>query len=71
MPGIRKNIWKPSWKMVACLFQIIFVNPIIRLFATARRAWIFANTLKGATANAVLYTLVETAHAVDLNVYEI
>lgn len=42
----------------------------IRPFATARRAWLFADTPKGATANAVLYTLVETARANDLNVYE-
>ena len=42
----------------------------IRPFATARRAWLFADTPKGATANAVLYTLVETARANGLNVYE-
>lgn len=42
----------------------------IRPFATARRAWLFADTPKGAAANAVLYTLVETARANKLNVYE-
>ena len=42
----------------------------IRPFATARRAWLFADTPKGATANAVLYTIVETARANNLNVYE-
>lgn len=42
----------------------------IRPFATARRAWLFADTPKGATANAVLYTLAETAKANNLNVYE-
>ena len=41
----------------------------IRPFATARRAWLFADTPNGARANAVLYTLVETAKANDLNVY--
>lgn len=41
----------------------------IRPFATARRAWLFADTPDGARANAVLYTLVETARANDLNVY--
>ncbi|WHH61672.1 transposase domain-containing protein [Petroclostridium sp. X23] len=39
-------------------------------YATARRAWLFADTPKGATANAVLYTLVESARANDLDVYE-
>ena len=40
------------------------------LIATARRAWLFADTPKGAAANAVLYTLVESARANDLDVYE-
>ena len=42
----------------------------IRPLATARRAWLFADTPKGATANAILYTLVETSRANKLNVYE-
>lgn len=41
----------------------------IRPFATARRAWLFADTPNGARANAVLYTLVESARVNDLNVY--
>ena len=42
----------------------------IRPFATARRSWLFADTPKGARANAVLYTLVESAKANELNIYE-
>ena len=42
----------------------------IKPFATARRAWLFADTPKGAHANAVLYTIVETARANELDVYE-
>lgn len=42
----------------------------IKPFATARRAWLFADTPKGAKANAILYTIVETAKANELNVYE-
>ena len=42
----------------------------IKPFATARRAWLFADTPKGAYANAVLYTIVETAKANGLDVYE-
>lgn len=42
----------------------------IKPYATARRAWLFADTPKGATANAILYTLVESAKANDLDVYE-
>ena len=42
----------------------------IRPFATARRAWLFADTPKGAVANAILYTIVETARGNQLNIYE-
>ena len=42
----------------------------IRPFATGRRSWLFADTTKGATANAIAYTLAESAKANDLNVYE-
>lgn len=41
----------------------------IKPFATARRAWMFADTPKGATANAIMYTLKESAKANNLNVY--
>lgn len=42
----------------------------IKPFATARRAWLFADTPRGAVANGVLYTLVESARANKLDVYE-
>ena len=47
-----------------------FCESHIRPFATARRAWLFADTPNGAKANAVLYTLVESARENNLNVYE-
>lgn len=42
----------------------------IKPFVTARRAWLIADTPKGARANTVLYTLVESARANHLEVYE-
>ena len=42
----------------------------IKPFATARRARLFADTPKGAKANAILYTLVESARANKLNAFE-
>lgn len=36
----------------------------IRPFATARRAWLFANTPDGVFANGLLYTLVESARQI-------
>lgn len=41
----------------------------IKPFATARRAWLFADTPKGARANAVLYTISESAKINGLEVY--
>lgn len=41
----------------------------IRPFDTARRAWLFADTPKGAAANAVLYTLAESAKQNDVYGY--
>lgn len=42
----------------------------IKPYATARRAWLFADTPKGATANAILYTLAESGRSNELDVYE-
>lgn len=39
----------------------------IKPLAIARRTWLFAVTPKGARANAVLYTIVETVRAHDLD----
>ncbi len=41
----------------------------IRPFATARKVWLFCNTIYGAKATAILYTLVETAKANDIDPY--
>lgn len=42
----------------------------IRPVAVGRRAWLFADTVGGAVANANLYSLVETCRANGLNPYE-
>lgn len=41
----------------------------IRPFTVGRKNWLFADTPKGATASAAVYSLIETAKANDLNVY--
>ena len=46
------------------------VESHIHSFAVARKAWLFADTPKGATANAVLYTIIASARENDLDVYE-
>ena len=42
----------------------------IRPFTVGRKNWLFADTPKGVTASAVVYSLVETAKANGLNVYK-
>ncbi len=38
--------------------------------ATHRGAWLFADSVDGAAANAILYSLVESARLNKLNIYE-
>jgi len=42
----------------------------IRPFATGRRAWLFADSPKGATASAIVYSIVESAKSNNLQPYE-
>lgn len=42
----------------------------IKPFVIGRKAWLFSQTAKGATASAILYSLVETAKANGLVPYE-
>lgn len=66
----QKNIWKPFWKIRLPISNNL-CEAAIRALATARRAWLCTDTPKGAReANAVLYTLIESARANYLNVFE-
>jgi len=38
-------------------------------FTVGRKNWLFADTAKGATSSATVYSLIETAKANNLNVY--
>ena len=42
----------------------------IRPFAVGRRGWLFADTPKGAESSAIAYSIVETAKANNLNVFQ-
>ena len=42
----------------------------IRPFAVGRRAWLFADTPKGAQASAIAYSIVETAKLNNLDVFQ-
>ena len=41
----------------------------IRPFAVGRKNWLFSDSVAGANASAVVYTIVEMAKAHDLNIY--
>lgn len=41
----------------------------IKPFVIGRKAWLFSNTPRGASASAILYSLIETAKANDLVVH--
>lgn len=41
----------------------------IRPFVVGRKSWLFADTKKGARSSAIIYSIVETAKANNLNVY--
>ena len=42
----------------------------IRPFAVHRKNWLFADTIPGAKANAVMYSIIESAKANKLNIYK-
>lgn len=42
----------------------------IRPFAVHRKNWLFADSVSGAQANAIIYTLIESAKRNNLNIYE-
>lgn len=46
-----------------------FCEASIRPFAIGRRAWLFADSPKGATATGILYTLAESARVNELDVF--
>ena len=43
----------------------------IRPFTVGRKNWLFSASPKGATASAIVYTMVEMAKANDLNTYKV
>ena len=42
----------------------------IKPFVIGRKNWLFSQTATGANASAILYSIIETAKANDLNVFE-
>lgn len=52
-----------------CSFTNNLSENTIRLFAVGRKNWMFSDSVNGANASTVVYTIVEMAKAHDLNVY--
>ena len=53
-----------------CSFSNNLSENAIRPFTVGRKNWLFSATPKGATASALVYTMVEIAKANDLNIYK-
>lgn len=53
-----------------CSFTNNLSENAIRPFAVGRKNWLFSDSVEGANASAVVYTMVEMAKAHDLNIYE-
>ena len=53
-----------------CSFTNNLSENAIRPFAVGRKNWLFSNSVEGANASAVVYTMVEMAKAHGLNIYE-
>lgn len=53
-----------------CSFSNNLSENAIRPFTVGRKNWLFSATPKGATASALVYTMVEMAKANDLNIYK-
>ncbi len=52
-----------------CSFTNNLSENAIRPFAVGRKNWLFSDSVSGANASAVVYTMVEMVKAHDLNVY--
>ncbi len=52
-----------------CSFTNNLSENAIRPFAVGRKNWLFSDSVNGANASAVVYTMVEMARAHDLNIY--
>ena len=52
-----------------CSFTNNLSENAIRPFAVGRKNWLFSNSIDGANASAVVYTMVEMAKAHGLNIY--
>ena len=53
-----------------CSFTNNLSENAIRPFAVGRKNWLFSNSVDGANASAVVYTMVEMAKTHGLNIYE-
>ena len=53
-----------------CSFSNNLSENAIRPFTVGRKNWLFSATQKGATASALVYTMIEMAKANELNIYK-
>ena len=75
--GKAVNYTLKEWKKLVRYLESAFLTPdnnrlenAIRPFVVGRKNWLFSNTPRGARASAILYSLVESAKANDLEPYQ-
>ena len=61
---------RPIWRMVAVVSQTISARTRSVRLQLAVKNWLFSDSVEGANASAVVYTMVEMAKAHALNIYE-
>ena len=66
----KKNLLT-GWRKYSLPHDGKFILPcIIRPFCVGRNNWKLIDTVSGANASAIIYSIVETAKANDLNIYK-
>ena len=66
----RKNTLMTYLEDGHCSLSNNLSENAIRPFTVGRKNWLFSATPKGATASALVYTMVEMAKANELNIYK-
>ena len=60
---------KPFHSYAACVSPNNIIERDIRPFATARKSWLFSDSVPGANASAVIYSLMLTCRACGVEPY--
>jgi hypothetical protein len=66
----RRNSMETYLEDGRCSFSNALTELLMKAFATGRKGWLFSDSVKGAKASAISYSIVEMAKASNLHVFE-